>query len=378
MDKKINFTGGEPDINFDDIKRNNEANRDALFAIMKAFNVGANENFIISGADVTIDPGVDASVTAGFIFLNGEIVKVDAQNNVADGGTVDLYKYVKSTTFDPNGDKTFNDSVPRQTWEVNRGTVTAATDPILSTELDILGDRLETKIKRSIKGSFESATDADLEIAIDTTFVEMTHVSLPSDMTLTIPKADETGLFFNTILVSFKGLGTATLDIEDTDTTNIISLDQSSFVLLINDGSTWTAVQMTEAATAAEAIGGVERSKFMTASSTLSANGGLITKVTNIGDWDMQASSTVSVAHGLSTDFKNIRAVSIVIRDDADTLFFAETRGFSGDMFALVGIAEINSTNFVLAHDVVAAGLVITNFNATSFNRGWVTIHIEP
>jgi hypothetical protein len=148
MDTKITFSGGEPSINFDDLDRNNKANRMALFGIMKAFNIGTNENFIISGCVATVDTGVDVDVTAGYIFLNGEILEVEAQT-VLNGGTIDVYKYVKSTTYDAGGDKTFNDSVLRQTWQKNRGIVTAATTPILTTELDVVrGDRLNDKIRQ--------------------------------------------------------------------------------------------------------------------------------------------------------------------------------------------------------------------------------------
>ena len=48
MDKKLTFTGGEPDINWDDILRDPVANRAALTAVMEAFAVGTNDNFIIS------------------------------------------------------------------------------------------------------------------------------------------------------------------------------------------------------------------------------------------------------------------------------------------------------------------------------------------
>lgn len=141
MDKKLTFTGGEPDINWDDLNRDERANRDALFAIFADFDYGPNVNFIISGCVATVTTGVNVSVTAGYIFLNGEILEVEAQV-VANGGTLDLYKYVKEITYDSNGDKTFNDGTPRQTWQKNRGKVEAATAPILSTELDVVdGDR---------------------------------------------------------------------------------------------------------------------------------------------------------------------------------------------------------------------------------------------
>ena len=150
MNRLLDFTGGKPDFNIDDMLWNDEAAYGALHAIMEAFGVSTNENFIISGCETNIDPGEDIEVTAGYIYLNGEILEVEAQT-VDDGGTVDLYKYVKATTYDTGGDVTFNDGTPRQTWQKNRGIVTAATSPILTTELDVVyGDRLLTRTQGQI------------------------------------------------------------------------------------------------------------------------------------------------------------------------------------------------------------------------------------
>lgn len=152
MDKKLTFTGGEPNINWDDILRDPVANRAALFGLMATYAIGTNENFVISGCVATLDPGVDVDVTAGYIYLTGEILEVEAQT-VLDSGTVDLYKYVKTTTFESGGDKTFNDSIARQTWQKNRGIVTATSVVSPTTDLDVVsGSRLEDKIAELVNG----------------------------------------------------------------------------------------------------------------------------------------------------------------------------------------------------------------------------------
>ena len=47
----------------------------------------------------------------------------------------------------------------------------------------------------------------------------------------------------------------------------------------------------------------------------------LLTKVIEIGDWNMDLNSSASVAHGLSpSEFGGLRSVSAIIRDDADVL----------------------------------------------------------
>lgn len=108
MDKKLKFTGGEPNINFDDILRTPNATRDALIDIFRAFG----DNYIIQGVTGT------TSITAGYVMLDGEILKVDAHTQTNT-------HFVKVTTYEAGGDKTFNDSVARQTWQKNRATISA-------------------------------------------------------------------------------------------------------------------------------------------------------------------------------------------------------------------------------------------------------------
>jgi hypothetical protein len=187
MDKKLTFSGGEPVIKFDDLDRNNEANRKALFAMMAAFGIDTNENFIISGCVATITPSTEVSVTAGHIFLNGEVLEVEAQT-VANGGTNDLYKYTKVTTYDSNGTKTFNDAVVRETWQKNRGVVVAATAPILSTELNVKNtgdtDRLGIRsqgqvISRAIAiGTWDMNTTDTVSVGISSIYGEFTSANI--------------------------------------------------------------------------------------------------------------------------------------------------------------------------------------------------------
>ena len=49
MNKKLTFTGGEPNINFDDLDRNNKANLDALTDSLRAYG----DNYIIYGVTGT-------------------------------------------------------------------------------------------------------------------------------------------------------------------------------------------------------------------------------------------------------------------------------------------------------------------------------------
>jgi hypothetical protein len=95
-------------------------------------------------------------------------------------------------------------------------------------------------------------------------------------------------------------------------------------------------------------------------------------KIINIGDWDMDATSSIAVAHGLT--LTKIRSVTGMIRSDDDALYVGinpsrDTLVSSSD----VSVAYIDATNITL---VRRAGSTPdgTDYNATSFNRGWLVI----
>ena len=93
---------------------------------------------------------------------------------------------------------------------------------------------------------------------------------------------------------------------------------------------------------------------------------GINTKEINIGDWDMDATVNISVAHGVA-DYKKIRSVEIVIRNDADTLSFA----FTGSS---VNFVSFDSTNINMSRATTGV-FDTTDFDSTSYNRGFITIH---
>ena len=108
-------------------------------------------------------------------------------------------------------------------------------------------------------------------------------------------------------------------------------------------------------------------------------NGGTLlkTKVVDIGDWNMNSTTTITVAHTIS-DFKKIRDVSAIIRNDADAIYYKLNNTFST-------VSGGNSGGSVTPIDATTIELTRTTggsfdggtFAATTYNRGWITITYE-
>jgi hypothetical protein len=104
-------------------------------------------------------------------------------------------------------------------------------------------------------------------------------------------------------------------------------------------------------------------------------------KVVDIGDWDMDSSASTTVAHGLGNPgYKKIRSVTVVIRDDNDSVYYDLLRPEqSGTGVVNGGVDSIDSTyiNLVRLDQGSGGDFDSTLFNSSAFNRGWVTIIYE-
>lgn len=138
MDNKLLFTGGEPNMSENDFMRVQQANREAFQSLLKDYG-----NTIIGGAEC-VDPGSGSDliiINDGFVYLNNEMLKVDAGTYTVSGSNA-AWKYTKITTYESGGDKTYQNGTPRQTWEKNRAVPTSVS-AIAAGELDCVnGDRI--------------------------------------------------------------------------------------------------------------------------------------------------------------------------------------------------------------------------------------------
>ena len=93
-------------------------------------------------------------------------------------------------------------------------------------------------------------------------------------------------------------------------------------------------------------------------------------KIVNIGDWNMDATASITVAHGLT--LSKIRTVKGIIQNDAGTLMLPCCLQYPSTNY-IVAIYQIDATSVYLVRE---AGTIVdtVDYNATSFNRGWLII----
>lgn len=107
-------------------------------------------------------------------------------------------------------------------------------------------------------------------------------------------------------------------------------------------------------------------------------SGGLNFALVQIGDWNMDTTSIVSVSHGI-TDYKKIRSITAIIRDDSDTYYYSIPSAAAVDVYFLEqgsgGGSDGTITSTIVRLGRRTGGYFdSTSFNATSFNRGWIVI----
>lgn len=108
---------------------------------------------------------------------------------------------------------------------------------------------------------------------------------------------------------------------------------------------------------------------------------GYVRKTVEIVDWDMLNTSGTNVLHGLSaTEWKTIRSLECIIRDDTDTFYWTLGNGYmgAGSGLSSASIDRIDST-------VVKLGRLSSGeFDNTGYDslggyvRGWLNFEYLP
>lgn len=143
--------------------------------------------------------------------------------------------------------------------------------------------------------------------------------------------------------------GTSTRALSATDDDGRLHVDSTSKRIRAYDGSAW----------------------FSPRGIADDAGANLNVKVLNIGDWNMDSTPSVNVAHGLT--LSKIRRVNVFIRNDADTTYY-ELSGWIGAAAAVVGCPIYAGSTNVTIYREGGIAFDSTNFDSTSYNRGWIVI----
>jgi len=97
-------------------------------------------------------------------------------------------------------------------------------------------------------------------------------------------------------------------------------------------------------------------------------------RVLDIGDWDINAVNAVEVTHGLT--WSDIRSIQVWIRNDAND-FLAQLNADNGLVGCADGIVNLDQgvrPGKVFLQRKIGGYFNNVNYDATSYNRGWVFI----
>ena len=115
-----------------------------IYKILEGYLNSFGTDFIISGC---VAAGAPGSITEGWIFLGGEIIKVDAHT-----GT-DVYYEKITDTYHADGSKTFQDGTTKDTYQQIRAKCTAAAGDLAyngDTWADKMNDKFGTRLLRKV------------------------------------------------------------------------------------------------------------------------------------------------------------------------------------------------------------------------------------
>lgn len=101
----------------------------------------------------------------------------------------------------------------------------------------------------------------------------------------------------------------------------------------------------------------------------------VLTKILNIGDWNMSSTATVNVPHGLN--YKKIRSIVVIVRDDTDVIYDNLARYDAGATGDIDGNYTLSGTTNVSLTRKAGGVFATTAYDSTSYNRGFITITYE-
>jgi hypothetical protein len=118
MNNKLIFPGGETNMKEEDFMRLPYALKDFIDGML-----GDWYNCVITGCAISAVPGITDPLvltSGGYVYLDGEILQVDAGSYPSTDATSALWEYQKVINYNTDGDKTYQNGIFRRTWEEAR------------------------------------------------------------------------------------------------------------------------------------------------------------------------------------------------------------------------------------------------------------------
>jgi len=357
------------------------SNSGGLYNVLSKMLLTLGTDFIVYGCE-NLGAGICGE---GLIMLNGQLLFVDEHT------TTDVY-FTKVTTYHADGLKTFQDASLHNTYEQNRGVGNALSgtltwntglryEQIVKTNL--LNKNFTYEQKETIKGriiNFPNPTTITLtatknvEIVSSlgnlyiiksdaSTYVELstiTESSIPSyvageEIFIKVHSASQPILINNTAGANKITTPTKSKVLAVAGTILKLQADADFNWKIMSSSIKLSDVVYVDMAAATTAVK-------------------LTTKVIEIGNWNMDTTDGLNVAHGL--DQSKIRTVNVVIRNDSaqGSLSKSLDEGVNDLNTTRQGFYYINDSNILLKR--LTGGLWDTDeFDEVSgYNRGWITI----
>jgi hypothetical protein len=327
------------------------------------------------------------NISSGAIFLNGEVYNVDAFSGTAPGGQVP--RLLLSTTYRSGDPVKYSDGNNFNTHEIRKLVWvfgTAGTGLCDFSALLLLRNRINNNlldvpgqiaaIVDAAPGALDTLNELAAALADDPNFATTMTNALAGKVAkagdtmsgnLTIPNGSSAGHAVNK----------SQLDSEATARSNADTTLQNNINTEASTRSNEDALKVTKS--------GDTMSGVLTNTAGFRTDAGqpaLMKKVIQIGDWNMDTTSSKPVAHGLGSNYKKIRGITVIVRDDADGLYHSliNTTPSGGESGLVSGtIDNIDSTNITLRRlsSTLSGWFDSTAYDSTSYNRGWVTIEYE-
>jgi hypothetical protein len=312
---------------------------------------------------------VSADITT---TLNDDIILVDASGGArvitilaaATLGAGRRQKVIKidssvnAVTIDPNGSET-----------INGNATYAITVPLTGVEFESDGTNLRTTDDQTAK-----VTAAD--ILSDFVVTGLLGTDPGASLAMTIPPG--IAYVMGRRVVKLSGASDLTRTYTASKDTYVdISHTGAITYTEVNNGAgapsvATNSIRLMKVVTNATEITSVTDLRVLAGiSKTTDGANSIKTKIVDIGDWNMDTTSSKTVAHGVTAN--KIRSVSVMIRDDTDGFWLSLT----GNQ-ALGGAWDINNPGgggtLIDLSRITSGPFDNASYDSTSYNRGWVVI----